>query len=99
LLCSAFFNLIELISLQRDRVVIESFGVSEKAMQFLLQVLEGWGKNRTGFSVTFHFPYYGKITKWKYYTRKNGSTIPGKMEVLSPEKWKYYPRKNKNKKR
>jgi hypothetical protein len=25
--------------------------------------------------------YYGKITKWKYCTRKNGSTIPGKIKI------------------
>jgi hypothetical protein len=43
-----------------------------------LHLIIGWGKNRTGFR---DFPYYGKITKWKYCPRKNGSTIPGKIKI------------------
>jgi hypothetical protein len=39
------------------------------------------GISMGGVKIHYVFPYYGKITKWKYCTRKNGSTIPGKIKI------------------
>jgi hypothetical protein len=51
------------------------------SMGRLLALLTNIRQIKGGVKTERVFPYYGKITKWKYYPRKNGSTIPGKIKI------------------